>query len=128
MIPYIEAIGIGILSWKIGTTIQNVVQGFQSAKIALALYSMETNGASIAQGLFNGTLTLGETLVGLFTGKVTLAELATAGLSKAQAILNAVMSANPIALVVLAIVALIAIFVVLWNKCEWKREHSSYNY
>ncbi len=121
MVPYIEAIGISILSWKIGTTIQNAVQGFQSAKIALALYSMETNGASIAQGLFNGTLTLGETLVGLFTGKITLAELATAGLSKAQAILNAVMSANPIALVVLAVGALIAIFVVLWKKCEWFR-------
>lgn len=122
MLPYIEAIEIAFLSWKIGTTIQSAVQGFQNAKITLALFSAETNGASIAQNFFNGTLTLGETLVGLFTGKITLAELATEGLSKAQAILNAVMSDNPIALIVLAIGALIAIFVVLWNKCDWFRE------
>lgn len=118
IIPYLEAIGIIVVGWKIGTIIQGVIQGFQKAQIALSLYSLQTNGASIAQGLLNGTLTLGETLVGLFTGKVTLAQLATAGLTKAQAALSAVMAANPIAIVVLAIAALIAIFVVLWNKCE----------
>lgn len=122
IIPYLGAVGIVITGWKIGTIIQNAVQGFQKAQVALSLYSLQTNGASIAQGLFNGTLTLGETLVGLFTGKVTLAQLATAGLSKAQAVLNAVMSANPIALVIIAITALIAIFVVLWNKCDWFRD------
>lgn len=122
IIPYLEAVGIVITGWKIGTIIQSAVQGFQKAQVALSLYSLQTNGASIAQGLFNGTLTLGETLVGLFTGKVTLAQLATAGLSKAQAVLNAVMSANPIALVIIAITALIAIFVVLWNKCDWFRD------
>ena len=39
----------------------------------------------------------------------------------AMAALNAVMLANPISLVIVAIVALVAIFVVLWNKCEWFR-------
>ena len=39
----------------------------------------------------------------------------------AMASLNAVMLANPISLVIIAIVALVAIFVVLWNKCEWFR-------
>ena len=39
----------------------------------------------------------------------------------AMAALNAVMLANPISLVIIAIVALVAIFVVLWNKCEWFR-------
>lgn len=119
---YIEAVGIAFLSWKVGSTIQGVVQGFQKAQLALSLYSLQTNGASIAQGLLNGTLTLGETLVGLFTGKVTLAQLASAGLAKAQVALNAVMSANPIALIVLAIGMLIAVFVVLWNKCESFRD------
>lgn len=121
IIPYLEAVGIIVVGWKIGTIIQGVIQGFQKAQIALSLYSLQTNGASIAQGLFNGTLTIGETLVGLFTGKVTLAQLATAGLAKAQTALNAVMSANPVALVIIAIAALIAIFVILWNKCEWFR-------
>lgn len=36
--------------------------------------------------------------------------------------LNAVMLANPIGLIIAAIVALIAIFVVLWNNCEGFRE------
>lgn len=118
IIPYVEAVGIAFASLKAGIALQNIIQGFQKAKVALALYSMETKGASIAQGAFNGSLTLGQTIVGLLTGKIKLAELATAGLSKAQAVLNGIMSANPVALVVLAIGALIAIFVVLWNKSE----------
>lgn len=121
IIPYLEGIGIIVLSWKIGKTVQGAIQAFQQAKVTLALFTAQANGATIAQGLFNGALTIGETLVGLFTGKVTLAQIASAGLAKAQAILNAVMSANPIMLIVLAIGALIAIFVVLWNKCEWFR-------
>ena len=122
LIPYLEAAGVIFAGWKIGTAIQSAVKGFQEAQVALSLFKLQSEGATIAQGLFNGTLTLGETLVGLFTGKVTLAELATAGLSKAQAVLNAVMSANTIALVIIAITALIAIFVVLWNKCDWFRD------
>jgi tape measure domain-containing protein len=35
--------------------------------------------------------------------------------------LNLVMSMNPIALIVLAIIGLVAAFVILWNKCEWFR-------
>lgn len=40
----------------------------------------------------------------------------------AQQVLNAVTKHNTIAIVITAIVALIAIIVVLWNKCEWFRE------
>lgn len=36
--------------------------------------------------------------------------------------LNVVLAANPIGLVVAAIVLLIGVFVILWNKCEWFRE------
>ena len=42
-------------------------------------------------------------------------------LKTAIAALNITMSINPVALVIAGIVALIAIFVVLWNKCEWFR-------
>lgn len=38
--------------------------------------------------------------------------------SAAQAALNFVMSLNPIALVVIAIAALVAAFIILWNNCE----------
>lgn len=40
------------------------------------------------------------------------------GVSAAIGILNAVLLANPIVLVIAAVAALIAIFVLLWNKCE----------
>ena len=117
----ISVIGVltsAIIAFKAGAMIQSVVQSFQSAQVALSLFKLETQGASIAQGLLNGQLTLGQTIVGLLTGKITLAELATGLWAKGQAVLNAVMSANPIALVVMAIGALIAIFVVAYNKSE----------
>lgn len=43
-------------------------------------------------------------------------------LTTAQAILNAVMSANPIGLIILAIIGLVAMFVILWKKCDKFRE------
>lgn len=49
---------------------------------------------------------------------VTVAQKA---MTLAQAALNFVMSLNPITLIIIAITALIAIFVTLWNKCEWFR-------
>ena len=51
-----------------------------------------------------------------------LQAVATKAMTIAQGALNAVMNMNPISLIVIAIVALIAIIVVLWNKCEWFRE------
>lgn len=45
----------------------------------------------------------------------------TGVVSTAMGILNAVMAMNPIGLIVLAIVALVAAFVYLWNKCDWFR-------
>lgn len=105
-------------AFKIGTTIQGIVQGFQTAQVTLSLFTLQANGASLAQAALNGTLTIGETVVGLLTGKIKLAELAQLAMAKAQAVLNAVMAANPIALVVIAIGALVAAFVLLWNKSE----------
>ena len=107
---------------KAGMAIQSAVKGFQEAQLAIALFKASTEGANIAQAALNGTLTVGEAIVALLTGKMTLAELASAGLAKAQTVLNGVMSANPVTLIVLAIAALVAIFVVLWNKCDWFRE------
>ena len=53
----------------------------------------------------------------------TLAQAAASKIAAAgQWLLNLAMDANPIGIVVLAIVALIAIFVVLWVKCKWFRD------
>lgn len=112
------AVGTVIAGWKIGKTVQSIVTGFQTAKLAISLYTLETNGATVAQGLLNGVLTASEVVVGLLTGKITLAEIATALWTKAQMALNAVLSANPIALVIIAIAALIAIGYLLISNWE----------
>ena len=125
LLNLVTAIGVLIATWagfKLGTTLQNMVQGFQKAKIQLALYTMEMGTASLAQGALNGSLTLGQTIVGIFTGKIKLTTLATELWHKAQSKLNMVLSMNPIALVVAAIAALVAIFVVAYKKSESFRE------
>ena len=112
-------------AFKAGKALQSMIQGFQQAKVTLALFKASAQGATIAQAAFTGTLTLGETLTALFTGQVTLAQLAQAGwatvtgaVTKAFGALNAVLMANPIVLIVTAIAAVIAILVVLYTKCE----------
>lgn len=112
-------------AFKAGKALQSMIQGFQQAKVTLALFKASAQGATIAQAAFNGTLTLGETLTALFTGQVTLAQLAQAGwatvtgaVTKAFGALNAVLMVNPIVLIVTAIAAVIAILVVLYTKCE----------
>ena len=53
---------------------------------------------------------------------IKLVKGAIVAVKGAMVALNAVMLANPIGLVVAAIAALVAIFVVLWNKCDAFRE------
>ena len=114
-----------IVAFKAGAMIQSVVNAFQEAQIAISLFSLSTNGATVAQGLLNGSLTLGEAIVGILTGKMTLAELAQIGMTKAQAALNAVMTANPIGLVIAAIAALIAVGVLLYKNWDTVKEKLS---
>lgn len=58
---------------------------------------------------------------GLATIKLIAQKVATVAMTIAQGALNLIMSLNPITLIVLAIVALIGVLVLLWNKCEWFR-------
>lgn len=107
---------------KAGMMIQSAVQAFQSAQVALSLLKLGAEGASVAQGFLNGQISIGEAVVALLTGQMTLAEFASGALAKAQAALNAVMSANPIAIVIMLIAALVVAFIVLWNKCDEFRQ------
>lgn len=54
----------------------------------------------------------------VFGGAQTIVNGITTALTIAQAALNAVMNANPIGLIILAITALVAAFMILWNNCE----------
>ena len=57
--------------------------------------------------------------LGVQTG---IAKAKAVAFTQAQAVLNAVLNANPIGLVVTAIGALVGAFVVAYNKCDWFRE------
>lgn len=52
----------------------------------------------------------------------TALTIVTKAQAAAQAALNAIMALNPIGLVIAAVAALVAAFVILWNKCEGFRE------
>ena len=104
-------IGGAVLAFKGLMIVKGIVTAFQEAQLAIALFSMNAGGATIAQGALNGALTLGETLVALFTGKVTLSQLALEAW-------GAIMAINPVTLWVIAIGALVAAFIYLWNTSE----------
>lgn len=114
-----------MVAFKAGAMIQGVVNSFQQAQVAIALYTMSTEGATVAQGVLNGTLTIGETVVALLTGQMTVAQVAQIGMTRAQAALNAVMTANPIGIVIAAIAALIAVGVLLYKNWDTIKEKLS---
>lgn len=118
LVPYLEAAIAVYASFKVGTAIQGIVTGFGNAKLAVTLFTQSQGAASIATGITTGALKLQEVAVGLLTGKIKLSQVATALWSKAQAALNLVLNANPIGLVVTAIAALVAGFVLAYQKSE----------
>lgn len=116
--PALVTVGAAAKGWEIGKKLQSIVTGFDEAKVAVSLFSMGLSDAEIAQGALNGTLKASEVLAGLLTGKISLMTLAQTAAAKAQAAFNAVLAANPIALIVVAIGALIGILAVLYSKNE----------
>lgn len=116
--PALVTVGAAAKGWEIGKKLQSIVTGFDEAKVAVSLFSMGLSDAEIAQGALNGTLKASEVVAGLLTGKISLMALAQTAAAKAQAAFNAVLTANPIALVVVAIGALVGILAVLYAKNE----------
>ena len=98
----IGVISTAIAYFKITANISKVVQGFQSAVKVLNTFEKGTKGLTIAQGVLNGSFSLGQTAVGLLTGKISLATVA-------QKLWNMAMSANPVGIVVAGVGALIAV-------------------
>ena len=84
-----------------GNTVIAVITGLATA---MAVYTAYTTALKVMK---NGWMAL---------------EIVQKAVAAGQAILNAVMAANPIGLVVAAVAALVAAFVVLWNKSEGFRE------
>lgn len=116
--PILAVATAALAAFKAGMAIQTAVQGFQKAQVAVSLLSLEIGSANLAQAALNGTMTVGQTIVALLTGQMSAASLAQAAMTKAQAGLNAVLNANPIALVVTAVGLLVAAITTLWATNE----------
>ncbi len=81
---------------------------------ANATETQQQGMASFALSVIPSAITM---MAGLSTTMMA-ATGASSGLAAAQAILNAIMSANPVAIVVLAIAGLVAILIAAYNYCE----------
>lgn len=123
-------------AFKVGNTIKSLTDGFSAGQKALAIFGNTNKDMTVAQGILSGKLGKNATMTALLTKQTTLAQLAqtkfnavtkvlSTGLTKAGTAIKgafAALAANPAALVVIAITAVIAILVTLYNKCEWFRD------
>lgn len=106
----------GSIGWiaEHGTAVTAAVAGIAGAMAAFKLATLAVNAVTeIQNALFaiQSICTLGA------KGAMELFEGETKGVTAAQWLLNAAMSANPITLIIIGVAALVAVFVVLWVKC-----------
>ncbi len=107
-----------IIKNKIGEFASKIKDG--AAKLA----SFAQNIATATVNIIKNTAAIMKNIIQLALQKAALIaqKVATVATSAAQGALNLVMSMNPISLIIIAITALIGVFVLLWNKCEGFRE------
>lgn len=109
----------------LGERLLPLVTALSSAMSAAAAFVAEHSGAvTVLVGVIGAVaaaILLANGALAVYHGLQTTVKVATAAWSGVQAALNAVMAANPITLVVVAITALVAGIVLAYNKCEWFR-------
>ncbi len=94
----VAAIGPALIAFgKIATGVSSAIKAFKTISSVISIVKTAITGFNIVQA-----------------AQATITKVVTA----AQWLFNAAMSANPIGIVVVAITALVAAFVLLWNKCE----------
>lgn len=96
------------LQWFVDVGLPALQTGWQWIKDNIPAIAVIVGGLTAAWLAFGGAQTL-------------LNAVQTAGIA-IQTALNVVMNANPIGLIILAITALVAGFMILWNNCEGFRE------
>jgi phage-related protein len=107
----------GAFAYFIDTIIPKIKEGFN--------WIIDNKDILIAGIVAIGTAMLAWNVVSVVQGVVGAIkgwQAATTGMTTAQALLNTVMSANPIGLVIAAVAGLTAGFVLLWNKSDAFRE------
>lgn len=96
----------------------NLDTGAQNTILTIAGVVAAIGPVLIIMGQVSKSISAISTAINIMKNSTMLATIATKLQTAAQWLLNAAMNANPIGLVIAAIVALIAIFATLWNKCE----------
>ena len=109
----------------LGERLLPLVTALSGAMSAAAGFVAEHSGAvTVLVGVIGAVaaaILLANGALAVYHGLQTTVKVATAAWSGVQAAFNAVMAANPITLVVVAITALVAGIVLAYNKCEWFR-------
>lgn len=104
--------------------LQNVIKWFNNLDDSGKRIVLILGGIALAIGpvvsMIGSLIKVGSGIKSLVT-IIKSWNIVTKLMTATQTALNLVMSMNPISLIIIAIVALIAILVVLWNKCEWFR-------
>ncbi|WP_339076321.1 phage tail tape measure protein [Clostridioides difficile] len=112
--PTIASIFVSIKTASIMTSVVKSVVALKkawiAAELAVRVYMVGMAGAGVALSGF-------QILVGVLTGKMALAQARTLLLAKASALLG-----GPIGIAIIAITALVAGFVVLWNTNKGFRD------
>lgn len=116
LLPFVTSAVDGLS--KLANWFSNLDEGGKTLVLTIAGIALAIGPLSTAIG---GLVSVGSKIKTIVT-TVKSWGIVTKAMTAAQTALNAVLNANPIALVVTAIVALIAIIATLWNKCEWFRE------
>lgn len=86
--------------------------------VALKIYRATTVAITAVQTAFSAAALGTRIQLAALYVQQKLVSAATKVWAAMQWLLNAAMTANPIALIIIAVIALIAVFVLLWNKCD----------
>lgn len=109
---------IGPAFEKLSTFIKDHPTLFRNIGIAVLVFVGALKAAQLAVALFNGVMLVVRGAVLAFHGVMLIIRAATLAWAGVQWLLNAAMLANPIGLVVIAIAALVAAFVIAYKKSE----------
>lgn len=118
------AAGKAALAWTLAQA--RIAAGWIASRLAaLATFAMISAQAAFHAGMMAlawiGANVRAAASFVIMRGAQLAAVVATGAMTAAQWALNVALNANPIGLVIIAVVALVAGFVALYTKCEWFR-------
>lgn len=113
----IIAVALAVMG-KIGDFISANIGLFQTLATVIGIAALAYGGLIVGAKIHNAYMKASIALTKLQTAWQMRQAIATKFLTKAQRMLNLTMAFNPIGLIVAAAVALIAAFMILWNKSD----------